>query len=172
MNAPVLQNNLQRAVVVASQTLTTRLAEAVLEHTDEDGYQPGSELFQIAQIRDIAGDANRLSIILSDAYRLKKLGRVNWYGGRERFAYGPPGPAAGGTPPRRKKVIEAPPKKVVGYELTREFYDADEALEYVIATGGRVELVGGSGTGWAVHVRYDTAFEALQSVATVREVLE
>ena len=134
MNAP-LQNSLQAATAKVSKA--QRLAGVVCAMVDADPatYRHPLDLYDHPSVRLIVRDANDLSITLSDAYKQGLVGRVHTPRGREKFAYGPPGPRADGVRIVRGQTTP-PPRKVVGYRVTRVFEDASEALDFLVHNPG------------------------------------
>ena len=128
-----LQNPMQKAIAKVSQV--DIFVKAVLEVCG-DSYLPVSELIHKPAIRALIGDANKLSIKLSDAYTRGKLGRVDHHVGTTRYAYGKPNTeqalmsnkAPRSTVTRVPKVISA--NRPVS--LILEFSDSDEALQFLL----------------------------------------
>ncbi|HEY6020589.1 MAG TPA: hypothetical protein VIY48_12075 [Candidatus Paceibacterota bacterium] len=146
MNAQVaLQNPLQHAIAKASKR--QELIDAVIQVCG-DQFIPSSELFHKPEIRKLVEDSNKLSIYLSDAYHAQKLGRVDYHVGTTRYAYGKPG-AKGAKMSQRKRgvamktanaleVARPQPAAITAHkpvQITLQFEDAEEALDFMMKAG-------------------------------------
>lgn len=155
MNAQVaLQNPLQHAIAKASKR--QELIDAVIKACG-DTFIPSSELFHKPEIRKLVDDSNKLSIYLSDAYHAQKLGRVDYHVGTTRYAYGKPG-AKGAKMSQRKRGVAVktagaievarPQREAVitahkPVQITLQFEDAEEALEFMMKAGLMSDKVAG-----------------------------
>ena len=159
MNAP-LQNSLQAATAKVSKA--QRVAAAVCAVIDRDPaqYEHPLDLYHYVSIQPLVKDANDLSITLSDAYKQGLVGRVHAPRGREKFAYGPPGPRADGVRVVRSQT-PPPPRKVVGYRLRLNFTEPDLALQELAGRPGTVSL---TDEGWCVTRSFASAEELLQAL--------
>lgn len=160
MNAS-LQNSLQSAAAKASRYST--VADLVTKHVGSDvaRYLHASDLYHVPHIGALVKNPNDMSIVLADAYRYGWVGRIHAPRGREKFAYGAPGPKAAGIQiaGRKQGVIKSPEKKVVGYRLLRQFEDAESAWDFMADTP-EARIAGH----WAVVIEFGSAEEALRHI--------
>lgn len=147
--------------------LTADLADLIHKTLSPGEYLHCTDLALRPEIAALGVDAADLSVLLSDAYRRKLVGRR--YGRSrhtlEKFMYGHLGETSVVFSHEKRSVIKAPPKRRVGYDLTRYYEDSSQALSIVMANPGcRVER---GEDDWAVTVRFATAEEALPAVCAL-----
>lgn len=156
-----LQNPMQAAVARVSKQ--QQVVDAVLA-VCAGSYLPAYELILNPDIKKLVPDANKLSIILSEAFKRGKLGRISFPSGTTKYAYGP---KTGGAPversvikkhrlalPRKYTVTHttANPKLVLEqlqnnpalqfhinpadntYTMAMQLNNAEEAIEYLVAS--------------------------------------
>lgn len=177
---PEMQHSIHRAARRIG--ITAELAKAIHQHLKPGEYLWCSDLAMRPELTAIVPTAEEMSVLLSDAYRRNLVGRIydRRPGTQEKFRYGHVGATSvvfsHKVPGKPRNVIQPPPKKVVGYQIRRQFADANQALRAAAESPG-CTISAVENTGWIITTTYPDAAAALMAVAAsvginVQEVTE